>query len=372
MEIVILLIAGLIAPPYVTVRNLLRVFRFKTSYRLLDDIIVFALGIPLTMFSVPSTPWYEPIIVGNDAAHAPVLFNLTFAIILLIAFASYVALRVAREKLPPIPRTLALAGMYVGCIYSVLWIVQLSKNLIITDESPIGTEALWGVVLGNVVFMVFMAMLFAFNYILLTVRIVIEYVKAPPAEFPAHKNPLLHRISLFLSRCGTFPVAAFVALFPLCLLLLAVLALFGQQPQVLMSCFTDTSDWFFSTRVSPPPIEPSGGHYLCTVAARGDRKLVKPLRPGMRHGSPIIVNRQLCVANAFEELLAERLPRFHHFVRRNYDKYGLPICRYIDKPWKADVIYLCMKPAEWLFALTLYTFDIEPEKRIARQYSSNS
>lgn len=369
MESIFLFIIALVTPFYVTIRNLLRIVRFKTKYRLVDDIIVFATGVPLTMIVVPSTPWYEPIVSGEEAFHAPLLITQAFVIVLVIAFISYVALRAMQSKAPPIPRTLALIGMYVGCIYAVLWIVQLSENLLVKDVDGINTEAVWGISIGNVAFMVFMAMLCAFNYILLTVRIVIEHVRTPPAGgFPSYQNPLLNQMSRFLTRCGTFPVIALVALFPLCLLLLAILALFGQHPQMLISCFTDTSDWFFSTRISPPPLDSPGGHYLCTVAARGDRKLVKPLRPGRRHGRPIIVNRQLCVANAFEELLAERCPRFHRFVRRNYDKYGLPVCRYIDKPWKADVIYLCMKPAEWLFVLVLYTFDIEPEKRVARQY----
>ena len=35
-----------------------------------------------------------------------------------------------------------------------------------------------------------------------------------------------------------------------------------------------------------------------------------------------MVNRQLCIANAFEDLIQEKTPRFHHFVRYIYDKYG--------------------------------------------------
>ena len=42
---------------------------------------------------------------------------------------------------------------------------------------------------------------------------------------------------------------------------------------------------------------------LCTVALRGHEKLVRPTRMGLRRGERIVVNRQLCVANAFEQLL---------------------------------------------------------------------
>lgn len=34
----------------------------------------------------------------------------------------------------------------------------------------------------------------------------------------------------------------------------------------------------------------------------------------------------------------------------------------------SDVTYLLMKPFEWAFLLTLYTFDKKPENRIAVQY----
>jgi hypothetical protein len=40
------------------------------------------------------------------------------------------------------------------------------------------------------------------------------------------------------------------------------------------------------------------GHYLCTVSAKGHKKLVKPIRAGIRRGSRISVNHQLLIANA--------------------------------------------------------------------------
>lgn len=132
-----------------------------------------------------------------------------------------------------------------------------------------------------------------------------------------------------------------------------------------------TADWNFSTQVPPPPLA-YDGHYLCTVAAGGHRKVVKPIRFGMRRGDRIIVNRQLCIANAFEELIRERLPRFHRRVRRFYDSHGYPVSRLITEPWKADVVYLMMKPLEWVFLMVLYLVDAKPEERIARQYPINS
>jgi hypothetical protein len=95
---------------------------------------------------------------------------------------------------------------------------------------------------------------------------------------------------------------------------------------------------------------------------------VKPLRPGRRRGQPIVVNRQLAIANAFEDLLHERWPRFGRFARRTYDRLGLPVSRVIRWRWLADLVYLAMKPAEWLFLLALMIFDRDREARIDRMY----
>ena len=96
--------------------------------------------------------------------------------------------------------------------------------------------------------------------------------------------------------------------------------------------------------------------------------MVRPIRMGIRHGEKIVVNRQLCVANAFEDFIQEKTPRFHHFVRYIYDKYGYPISKHINTATKADITYIVMKPLEWVFLAILYMFDIKPENRIATQY----
>ena len=103
-------------------------------------------------------------------------------------------------------------------------------------------------------------------------------------------------------------------------------------------------------------------------ASLRERRLVKRLRRGVRHGHPVIVNRQLCVANAFEQVLEERAPRLHGRIRGFYDRYGFPIARCIRSPYAADAIYLLMKPLEWLFLAVLYLVDVKPENRIAVQY----
>ena len=77
------------------------------------------------------------------------------------------------------------------------------------------------------------------------------------------------------------------------------------------------------------------------------RRWSGPLRMGVRHGHRIVANRQLLVANAFEDLLAERMPGAHRRLRNFYDRYGYPIARHIRSRWMADLVYFIMKPLEY-------------------------
>jgi hypothetical protein len=127
----------------------------------------------------------------------------------------------------------------------------------------------------------------------------------------------------------------------------------------------NTCGWTLST-LTPPPAD---CHYLCTVAAQGHPWLVRPLRLGQRRGRTIVVNRQLAVANAFEDLLHERWPTMGRVARATYDRLGRPISHHITSPWLADAIWLGMLPAQSLFELTLLLADPgEPEDRIDRMY----
>ena len=150
-------------------------------------------------------------------------------------------------------------------------------------------------------------------------------------------------------------------------LLICILVLFGQRPDEAIRAFLETSDWNLSQKVSPPSVE-YDAHYLCTVAVSGHKEIVKPTRVGIRRGQKIIVNRQLCVANAFEDLIQEKTPRFHHLVRYIYDKYGFPLAKCIKTAWEADITYILMKPLEWIFLIVLYSCDSNPENRISTQY----
>ncbi|MDM5154953.1 hypothetical protein QUF88_14335 [Bacillus sp. DX1.1] len=161
-----------------------------------------------------------------------------------------------------------------------------------------------------------------------------------------------------------------VSLFPILLIIQFILVLFGQRPDSFIRVFFETSSFNYSKIAAPSPeILHGDGHYLCTVSVKGHKKIVKPLRAGIRHGERITVNRQLLVANAFENIIEERAPKCHKVIRDFYDKYGYPISQHINTKWSADFIYIIMKPLEWFFLLVLYTVDKNPENRIHIQYS---
>ena len=183
----------------------------------------------------------------------------------------------------------------------------------------------------------------------------------------SYENRLLQFFHRLLNNSRNWPWLAVLVALPTLALVVLVLMLFGQQPDSMIKAWTNTADWAFSQKI-PPQNLIIDEHYLCTVAAGGHEKVVKPQRMGVRHGHPVVVNRQLCIANAFEQVLEEKTPRFHRFLRRNYDRYGYPFAKHIKKKWAMDLIYYLMKPLEWLFLLVLYLVDRKPENRIAMQY----
>jgi hypothetical protein len=166
----------------------------------------------------------------------------------------------------------------------------------------------------------------------------------------------------------------FPLLLLLCLPLLVVVWLglltMGQQPDALVRVFTETYNHGFSTLQCDYTKCPDQ-HFLCTIAAEGHPRLVAPVRFGQRQGYRIIVNRQLLIANAFEEILAERAPGLHRCIRHHYNRLGRASRRGFEKlryRGLADAVYLLMKPLEWFFLLVIYAVEVKPENRIARQY----
>jgi hypothetical protein len=162
----------------------------------------------------------------------------------------------------------------------------------------------------------------------------------------------------------------FLLCFPLLFILTLGLLLFGQKPDSFIQAFTDTYKHGLS-ELDCNNVTCPDGHFLCTIAASGHKQLVQPQRTGVRQNRVIKVNRQLLIANAFEDLLAEKLPRMHKPIRECYNVVGGNCKKLYDtlsNKWIADAVYVLMKPAEWLFLVCLYAFDRKPENRIAKQY----
>ncbi len=294
----------------------------------------------------------------NAGVHTPVFTGSapTVAAIALTGMAGYAILQwIPLRKMPPLLMVAGMAGMYLGTLLSIVWLVQLSERM---SSFLLDPDWLLALLPANCVF--------------ITVRMMAQKMKewrelAPEARWQG-RHPFLQQCSRLLERSETWPVAAFLLMLPLLGILIGVLMLFGQAPDAVIKAWTETAGWALSQRVGPQNIY-YDEHYLCTVAAGGHERVVKPLRMGVRHGHRVIVNRQLCVANAFEQLLEERTPRLHRTVRYVYDKYGFPVAKLIRSKYAADAVYVMMKPLEWVFLAVLYLADVNPENRIAIQYT---
>ena len=358
-----LFMVGLILPLLLTVGNLYNLCSKTPFHERVVDCYTFVLG-PLFMcflWMIWSAPdWNEALYDHFEPYfHTPLASWHLPTILALSAWAllSFWFLQSARERLPPLPTVFCVSGLEAGAVLSLAFLVQLSPHL---------TE-------GVLVFpdCIYMA-LFPLNYLLTLPRLLRRVIQNQMARLETAPPDPGRRFVCFcqriLSRSMGWVLAGFLLALPLLAVLLGILVLFGQAPDAVVRAFTETSDWALSQKISPPPIE-YNGHYLCTVAVGGHPGLVKPTRYGIRHGRRIVVNRQLCIANAFEQLFMERTPRFHRAVRDFYDTHGYPLSQKLTTPLRADVTYLFMKPLEWLFLLCLYTFDEKPENRIAMQYT---
>jgi hypothetical protein len=254
--------------------------------------------------------------------------------------------------------------MYVGIIQMILFMIQIFK--ITPFEGLIGSSDYFPVV----EFVPLMEL--PFCCISMAARLIIRKIYEWNID-EEHKDGFyegkgfIGELNEILNNSLTWPVAALIAMLPILAFILGIMSLFGQYPDRAIRAWTETAQWNLSKMKAPPNVE-MDEHYLCTVAAGGHERVVKPIRMGERHGHKIVVNRQLLIANAFEQILEEKTPRMHRAIRNFYDKHGYPVARLIKTKSAADVVYFIMKPLEMLFLLVLYLVDAKPENRIAVQY----
>ena len=285
--------------------------------------------------------------------HTPIATEmmLTIGIFILVAILGYLVLRFAKiNKLSPLVLILSMSALYIGLIVAGLWICQVFKMSI-----------------ENLILI-----LFPLNVIVIFVKSIKDVVIKWNLEYKDKKrvlkdNKLINLCNKILNNALNWPWLALIFIVPLLGILVGILVLFGQAPDSVIKAFTETAEWNLSTKLPAQSLE-YNGHYLCTVAAGGHKEIVKPIRLGRRGEKYIVVNRQLCIANAFEQIIEEKTPKFHYVVRSFYDKYGYPVAKHINSKYIADFIYFLMKPLEWIFLIVIYLVDDKPENRIAIQY----
>ncbi|MCR5053942.1 MAG: hypothetical protein K6A69_03795 [Lachnospiraceae bacterium] len=305
--------------------------------------------------NIESADWEEQL--SNASRHTPIYTKagVTVFVIFVISVIGYLVLQYVHiEKMPPLMVVLSISTMYLGIIQLIVLTIQ------VFEFKP-----------GSSDYADLLLLILPACCILMAARTILkkihEWNTMTMEKGKIEEKPVLSLSEKILKNANLWPALAVLLMFPLLGIIIMVLVLFGQAPDSIIKAWTETSDWALSQKQAPPNVY-YDEHYLCTVAAGGHRRIVKPIRQGVRHGHEVIVNRQLCIANAFEEVLQEKTPRFHRAVRNFYDRYGFPIAKLIRKKWQADVVYIIMKPLEWIFLAVLYLVDVHPENRIAVQY----
>lgn len=259
------------------------------------------------------------------------------------------------RNLPPLTLVLFFVFMLIGVIIYIPIILQVSQENI-PEYHPKQR--------GYLAF-AFMPIMSIIIFVLLIIQITNEEIKASQDRF--YNSKVLDFLNQKIKNSLNLPTWVFIFLFPVFFICTLILLLFGQDVDSLVKVFTETTTWRFSQKSHPPYLDHMG-HYLCTVAAKGDPKIVKPIRLGNRHGNTIIVNRQLMIANAYEEMIQDYTPKFHKLIRYIYDKYGYGFSKHINSPKLSNFTYLAMKPLEWFFLINLYLFCSKPEEKIKKQY----
>lgn len=299
----------------------------------------------------------------NVQLHTPINshYMITFFVISFLYVLGMLLMTLTKKR-PPLVTVLCISAMYLGVIEAVLFTIQILGMHTILESGRIDYRF---------EFDLLYTLLIPVNMLLIMLRVMLVEIRTYKIDAGRSSKiesiPILAWCSRILNNSKNWPILALLMMIPLLGIIIGILTLFGQAPDAAIKAFTETADYTFSTRIPPQNIH-YDEHYLCTVAAGGHKRVVKPIRMGKRHGHDVVVNRQLMIANAFEQILEERTPKMHRGIRNFYDKYGFPVARIIKSKIVADVIWLLMKPLEWLFLIIIYLVDINPEDRIARQY----
>lgn len=353
ISIILSVIITVGVPLFITVRNFYNLFSSTPKKEKLFSWLTIIIGgiFYISLYQVlfePYGDWNESIYAFQTHYSLSSRYKLCILLILLVGMTGLIVLcNFDENKLSPIVSAFSTSAVIILNIFMTAYAAQLIINIV-----DIGL----------------FLYVYHLNIFIISVTAVRRHLRQQLENFnDAEKTAETHWLYRKMKKFSNYKTFIFICFFFIIAVLEIIFIITGQGWDAPIKAFTDTADWTFSMQTPPPPKEYSG-HYLCTVAAGGHKNVVKPLRYGTRHGTTIIVNRQLCIANAFEDFIHEKMPVSHKHIRNFYDKYGFPLSKLITTPLKADIVYIIMKPLEWLFLLFLYTFDAKPEKRINRQY----
>lgn len=336
----------------------------KNEVNTLDLVFLIIYILSLCLFALAMLThkhsYHEAIDPANNQCYSPfaIEHSLTLIFYFLAFNISMLFVWLKGTKFPPLALSSFLVFILIGIIFDIVILYQISEH----DTTGLTHDK-------HQVEQVFFALAPLLS-ILIGIRLVTQVIREEinDACKRTFKNKYLNFLNSFLAARIRNPIWVVILMMPIFLIVTVILILLGQDVNSVVKVFTDTTTWKLSQQTHPPILDHNKGHYLCTVAASGNPNLVKPIRFGKRNGTIIIVNRQLMIANAFEEMIQESLPKFHYIIRKYYDEYGYNISKKINTVHLSNITYILMKPLEWLFLICLYSFCHKPEQKINKQY----
>lgn len=277
------------------------------------------------------------------------LFTLIFLVV--VSINSYWASRLYKSHQAPLVAALIPLGIFQGILINLALLIHFNFYVLMGVAFPVFGFELVAPLIN--IFLFVRELYFGHLYFRQNLE---------PSSF-SNPNFLIRFLLTFNLRRKS--LTYFILWMPFFVVQQSILVLLGQKPDAAVRVFVESCGFTFSDpSYCPPPPD----HYLCSIAVHGSPRWVRPLRKGMRWGFGITVNRQLLIANAFEQWLEEHHPKAHRVLRGFYDALKIPVAAWSKNKWLANILYVLMKPLEWVFLAWLYLTDEKPENRIATQY----
>lgn len=364
--IIFLIISKILIILGVSVGIWILITKLKSNANNLEKTFVVLLILSLITFVITllnhSTPYFKDIDPFVDPCYSPISYKDSYWLIAihLLSVISLVVIYFKEYKLPPLQISSFIILLCLGVLVNLQFLYQVSSH----DTSRIH---LWSDGDNADLLISIYPLILTISSIGILIKMIKNKSKFDSKKI--YKNKVLSWLNGKLSNAQNLPLLSILLTAPILLIIIVILILFGQDVESLSKVYSETATWKLSRHLHPPTVDDRHGHYLCTVAAQGNPKIVRPIGVGFRNGNFILVNRQLQIANAFEYLIENFNPKIHKVIRHNYDKYGINLAKRINNEKLSNLTYILMKPIEWIFLIILYSFYIKPEEIIKNQYS---